>query len=374
MEALDFFVTHRRALHQIPELGFECEQTALYLEKQLQSWGYTTFRLAKTGVIAVKQGREKGAIGFRSDIDALPVTEETNLAFSSKTKGNMHACGHDGHMSILLRFAYETSLLPSFKKSLVFVFQPAEEGPGGAKVLIEENLIDRFSIEMMFGLHVYPNLKAGQLGLVDGPMMASSMEFIIDLNGKSAHAASPHESLDAMVAQAMLIQAYQSIPSRSVDPLDTCVLTVGTIHGGEAQNVIAKNIQLKGTVRAFSEDVFSVVEKRMIDIHEGIELSTGVKIKAQMNRTYPAVINDSSLYQDVKRLLDPSKVVLLRPMMFAEDFSYYQKAVPGFFVMMGIQTDTNGKYPLHHAMFDFDESVLKTGSDYFMTLANHFAQ
>ncbi len=373
MNRLDFLKTHRQALHQIPELGLECELTATYLEKQLHSFGYTTKRYAKTAVIAFKQGKVNQAIAFRSDTDALPIKEATSHNFKSKHQGHMHACGHDAHMSMVLRLAYELKD-EDLEKSILFVFQPGEEGPGGARILVQEGLFEDYNVEAIFGLHVYYGVESGKIGLVNGPMLASSDEVLIEVTGKSAHAAAPHDGIDAILASTHLIQAYQSIVSRTLNPLDTCVLTIGTIEGGEAQNILAGQVKMTGTIRAFTEDVFELAERRVSEINEGIEKSFGVKVKAQLNRTYPPVNNPQDLFDKVKASLNEDDYVILQPMMFAEDFSFYQEAIPGFFAMLGINGYGSGQYPLHHAQFDLDERSLETGVEYYKKIVDTFAR
>lgn len=358
---LSYLIETRRALHQIPEIGFELHQTSAFIQNELRSFGYEPIIMAKTGVIAIKTGQSTEAIAFRSDMDALNVTEQTQAKFSSLHDGQMHACGHDAHMAMLLAFAKSVAHLKPFKHTLVFVFQPAEEGPGGAKVLIEEGLIERFHITKIFGLHVFPGLTEGTIGLADGPMMAQSLELEFTIQGKSAHAAEPHEGIDALVGAAQLILAIQGIVSRNVDPLDTAVITLGTINGGEASNIIAQNVTLKGTARGFKPEVMALLRKRLSEICEGVALSSGCAIHAKMTDTYPAVINDSELYKAISSHLTCPKVIV-KPKMFAEDFSYYQKNVPGLFAFVGTRNDAlNLIHPLHSCFFNLNEAALLTG-------------
>lgn len=373
MERLEFLETHRRNLHQIPELGLECELTATYIEKQLHSFGYETKRYAKTAVIAFKQGEVDLALAFRSDTDALPINEANHHEYVSHHSGHMHACGHDAHMSMLLRLADELKD-EKLHKSILFIFQPGEEGPGGARVLIEEGLFKDYEVEAIFGLHVYHALEAGQIGLIDGPMLAMSGEVIVNVEGKGAHAAAPHDGIDAILASSQLIQAYQSIVSRNVNPLETCVLTIGTIHGGEAQNILAGHVQMTGTIRAFDEDLFQYVEKRMEEIGQGVALSQNVKVTTIIKRTYPPVVNPHHLYEMVKNALDKDDYTLLKPMMFAEDFSFYQQVLPGFFAMIGINGYGKGQFPLHHPEFDLDEKALVNGVKYYKAIVDKYAR
>lgn len=372
MNILERLSTHRKALHPIPELGFECIKTSAYIEAQLQALGYTTQRYAKTGVVAHKQGKSNRCIAFRSDMDGLPIHEESDYAYPSLHPCTMHACGHDGHMSTLLSFAElikeeETDL------SVLFIFQPAEEGPGGAQVMIEEGLFEDYPCEAIFGLHLDPSLEMGKIGFVKGEMMASSVELKIHIQGQSAHAASPQEGIDAIFVASQAISAYQSIVSRSLDPKETCVLSLGTIEGGEAQNVIAKSVSMKGTIRAYQDPIFDLALSRLHQIHQGLEAMYGVKIQMEAIRTYPAVINDAKLFRLIYSNFEASKSKRIPKMMFAEDFSDYQKVIPGLFVMLGIK-DEYAVFPLHHAKFNFREEALLTGVDYYRSVLDIYSK
>jgi hippurate hydrolase len=362
----------RRHLHQIPEIGFDCFITSAYLQKELRSFGYEPIIMAKTGVIAVKPGKSKDAIAFRSDMDALNVLEQTQVDFESLTKGQMHACGHDGHMATLLAFAKSVAHLEPFNHSLVFVFQPAEEGPGGARVMVEEGLIERFNITKIFGLHVFPGLNEGIIGLAKGPMMAQSMEIEIHIQGKSAHAAEPHEGTDALICAAQLILAAQSIVSRNVDPLETAVITFGTIKGGEAPNIIPQEVILTGTARAFNPQVMSLIHQRLEAIFNGLSITTGCQIKASLIDTYPPVLNDEALYDRLSENLT-CKTQVIKPKMFAEDFSYYQQKVPGLFAFVGTRNELkNYIYPVHSCFFNFDEEALMSGVEFYTQVLHIF--
>ena len=361
----------RRELHQIPELGFDLPKTHAYVYNALKAMGYKPFTMAKTGIIVYKEGTLKEAIAFRADMDALPIQEALMSEHHSSHPGQMHACGHDGHMAMVLGLA-EWAKDKTFKHSLLFVFQPAEEGPGGAKQLIEEGLFVKFKVKAMFGLHLYPNLKSGQLALIKGPMMAQTNEFDVVVHGLSAHGAQPHLGVDAMVIQAQLVLAMQSIVSRSVSPLDAAVVTLGTIQGGEARNIIPQQIELKGTIRCFSPKVFDTVKARIDAIVRGLELAYACKIDVLYKASYPPVINPDGLYAlvDARFLADEKTVI--EPMMFAEDFSFYQAKVPAFFAMLGARNETlDHIYPLHHGHFNFEESVLEVGLDYYQRILEH---
>ena len=354
--------THRQYLHQIPELGF-CEfQTSAYLKEQLEKLGYEVYSTAKTGILAYRKGVSEECIAFRSDMDGLSITEETNVDFASTIEGQMHACGHDGHMSILLGFATYVSTLSSLKKSLLFIFQPAEEGPGGAEVIVKEGILKRFNVKSIFGLHIYPEIEEGKFGLRPGAMTAQTGELDLMIEGVGGHGAMPHKSNDALIVAAQLINSYQSIISRNLNPIEAGVLTIGTINGGERRNIIAQKVELTGTIRAFSEDVHEMIKKRMIEINHGLELMFNVKVSTQFTDMYPSIMNDPSLFDLISQSKLGEHLIEIDPMMIAEDFSYYQKEVPGLFFMLGSRNEALGyTYPLHHAKFNFSERVMVDG-------------
>lgn len=354
--------THRQYLHQIPELGF-CEfQTSAYLKEQLKKLGYEVYSTAKTGILAYRKGVSEECIAFRSDMDGLSITEETNVDFASTIEGQMHACGHDGHMSILLGFATYVSTLSSLKKSLLFIFQPAEEGPGGAEVIVKEGVLKKFNVKSIFGLHIYPEIEEGKFGLRPGAMTAQTGELDLMIEGVGGHGAMPHKSNDALIVAAQLINSYQSIISRNLNPIEAGVLTIGTINGGERRNIIAQKVELTGTIRAFSEDVYEMIKKRMNEINHGLELMFNVKVSTQLTDMYPSIMNDPSLFDLISQSKLGEHLIEIDPMMIAEDFSYYQKEVPGLFFMLGSRNEALGyTYPLHHAKFNFSERVMVDG-------------
>lgn len=361
---------YRRDLHQIPELAFDLYLTSAYVKKELEQMGYQTISAAKTGLIAVKKGKSDEAIAFRSDMDALPVTELTNVTFPSKHEGKMHACGHDGHMSMLLGFADYVSKLKDLNKTIVFIFQPAEEGPGGAKVIIEEGIFEQFKISKIFGIHLYPGLQEGLYGLVNGPMMAQNGEFNIIVHGKSAHGAQPHLGNDAVLAASHLVTQYHSIISRFLDPLDPAVITIGTMHGGEARNIIAQDIKMTGTIRSFNQNVYEKIKKKMRDIDLGVSKSFDVEVNNDIIDYYPPVVNDAKLFNLLQSSMDSNEYEILKPMMFAEDFAFYQQKVPGMFVMLGTKNDALGyTHPLHSCYFNFDEKVLIKGVELYIRIS-----
>jgi amidohydrolase len=360
---------YRIDLHQIPELAFDLFKTHAYVKHALEQMGYQTETVAKTGLIAVKEGKVKESIAFRSDMDALPVTELSKHLFPSKHEGKMHACGHDGHMAMLLGFADTVSKMNNLNQTVVFIFQPAEEGPGGAKVIIEAGIFEKYHIQKIYGIHLYPGLEEGKYGLANGPMMAQNGEFNLTIKGKSAHGAQPHLGYDAILASGALITQYHSIISRYIDPLDPAVITIGTIQGGEARNIIAQEVKMTGTIRSFNTNIYTLLKQKMRDMDCGIEHSYQVKVTNDIIDYYPPVLNDEHLFNQLKQHLNRSQYEILRPMMFAEDFAFYQQKVPGLFVMLGTKNERLGFiHPLHSCYFDFDESVLIKGVELYQMI------
>lgn len=357
---------YRMDLHQIPELGFQEFKTQKYIKQELLNLGFIVEEVAKTGLIGIKKGKTKEAIAFRSDIDGLPVLEKTNLPFSSIHEGKMHACGHDGHMSILLGFANFIANL-ELEKTIVLIFQPAEEGPGGAKEIVESGILNKYHVKKIFGLHLFPEIPQGKIGLTKGTLMAQVGEFDITINGVSAHGAMPQKGIDSIYVASQLIQTVQSIVSRNINPINGAVVTIGKISGGEARNIIAKNVVLNGTMRTFSEDVYNVIKKRLIEIIQGLEKMFDVKIDFVFRDMYPALINNEDLYYLIKDILTTDEVVELEPLMIAEDFSFYLQEIPGYFCMLGTRTD---KYyhPLHSSFFNFNDEVMYRGVELYIQI------
>ena len=366
--------TWRRQLHQIPELGLACDKTHDYLVDALTQMGYAPLTMAKTGVIVFKQGQIDEAIAFRSDMDGLPIPESLSHDFKSIHPGNMHACGHDGHMSMLLGLA-DYCKDKDFVHSLLFVFQPAEEGPGGAQVLIDEGLFKRFNVKAMYGLHLYPEVNEGLISLLDGPMLAQTNEFDVLIEGKAAHGAQPHRGIDAIVVSAQLMQGIQNLVARMNNPIEPLVVTVGKINGGEARNIIAPSVRLEGTIRCFNPEVFQSVKTQLEKLAESLNVQTGATLKLIFKGSYPPVINPHSLYEVAREVVPSSQQKAIDPMMFAEDFSFYQQEVPAFFAMIGSRNESKGYvYPLHHDRFNFDERILDEGVKYYQNILAFYEQ
>ncbi len=349
----------RRELHQIPETGFETKQTLDYVVAKLTAFGYDTFdfSLAKNSVVVqLRVNDESTSIGFRSDMDALPLKEETNRSFAS-TGTNSHACGHDGHMAALLGLCkYVIDHKDHIKKNITFVFQPAEEGPGGAKVMIENGLFTLYPMECIFGVHLMGEVEAGRIACKAGPMMARNGELFVDITGKGTHGATPHLGSDAIVAGSAFVSALQSITSRNINPLHSSVVTIGTFHAGSAENIIAETCAMKGTIRSFQDEAYEKIKERIQEIAEGVSKTYNVTIDAKIVDYYFVVDNDEKLYKLLEDVLQDDLQVV-EPKMVAEDFSFYQKEIPGLFYYIGTHTDQYDQN-LHSAKFDFDETVL----------------
>jgi amidohydrolase len=363
----------RRRLHQIPEIAFDLYKTQAVLKEYLTEYGYTFEEVASTGLVAVKKGKSDASIAFRADMDALNVLEQTNVDFKSTHEGKMHACGHDGHMTILLGFAKYLSQLKNLNKSVVLIFQPAEEGPGGSRLIVEEGILKKYKVEAVFGFHLFPALEEEKIGLVDGPMMAMAGEMDITIHGKSAHGAEPHKGTDAIVVASQLVQAYNTIVSRNLDPLESAVVTIGTIQGGEARNIIANTVNLTGTIRTFNPAIYARIKERMLQMNQGLETMYDLKIDMELRDLYPPVINHTGLYQLMDNLLSDNEKVMIKPMMLSEDFSYYQEAVPGIFMMLGSRNEEKGYiHPLHSCYFNFDEKILLKGIETYIRICQTF--
>jgi len=364
IDKLELAIRHRRALHQIPEVGFQEVETQRYILSALKDLdGVVVESIAETGVLAWIRGESEKSIAFRADMDALEVTEKTGLAFASSHKGRMHACGHDGHMTMALLLAQLLSeQRHRLKKSVLILFQPAEEGPGGAKVLVESGIFEKYHVESIFGYHLFPEVASGLFATKSGPLMAMTGEFDIEIIGKSAHGAMPHLGKDALLAASSLVSVLQSVVSRNIKPTESAVLTVGKMISGEKRNVIAGHARLEGTFRAFSKDVFETSLSRMEAIVNGVAKGYDCEAEIEVRPMYPPVLNDPALADLFIEAVGRDNVLDIEPQMLAEDFSYYQEAVPGLFVFVGCRDASQGHlFGLHHECFNFDENVLING-------------
>ncbi len=367
---LDYAVNTRRALHRIPEVGFELYKTHQYIMDELKKLRPDMLdSLADTGIKAVWYAENaQETIGFRADMDGLNVLEQNETDYVSTHVGKMHGCGHDGHMTMLLTLA---KLIAKHRNELKFnvvlLFQPAEEGWGGAAAMIEDGALENPRIDRIYGIHLWPTVPKGKIGVRWGNMMARSCEFDIYAQGVSAHGASPQMGIDAIVASAELITMLQSAITRSVDPHQDALLTIGRITGGSARNVIADRVEMNGTLRVFSSEVYDNLMHRIHAMTDGVALATGAKFEVYERIQYPSVENPRPLVEDLYTYTGMEDIVLVEPAMAAEDFACYQQQIPGVFMWLGIQGGKNDQ-PLHNCRFDFDEDVLLVGVEVYRRL------
>ena len=369
----------RRDIHQHPELLYDVHRTSAFVADRLREFGCDEVAtgLGRTGVVGVIKGRKpagKGdikVIGLRADMDALPIEEATNLDYASKTPGKMHACGHDGHTAMLLGAARYLAETRNFAGDAVVIFQPAEEGGAGAAAMIKDGLMDRFGIEQVYGMHNGPGIPIGSFAIRSGPVMAATDAIDIAIEGLGGHAARPHKCIDSVLVGAQLITALQSIVSRTVDPLDSAVISMCEFHAGNARNVIPQTAELRGTVRTLTPEVRALVEKRVREVVAGVAQITGAKINLVYERGYPVTVNHPAqtdvATQVAKQIAGEQQVHEMPPMMGAEDFSYMLEARPGAFIFCG-NGDSAG---LHHPAYNFNDEAIVFGTSYWIKLVEN---
>lgn len=365
---VDDVITLRRDLHMHPELGFEEHRTAAIVAERLRRIGYeVSTEIGRTGVVGVLRGAKPGkTIMLRADMDALPVTEETEHGFRSQFEGRMHACGHDGHVAMLLGAA---ALIADRKSELAgtlcLVFQPAEEGQGGAAAMIADGLFERFGIERAYGLHLSSKYPSGTLGFREGPMYASSDSIEISVNGVGGHGSAPHDAVDPIYAAANFITLVQQVVSRHVDPLQPAVVTVGSIHAGTIHNVIPRACRMLGTVRTFSDDVRNAMPERIERVLRACCDASGATYDFEYLWRYPVTANDAAQTQYARalstRTFGKSRTFDAAQLMGSEDFSFYAQQVPACFYTLGCSHNATTSHPHHSSLFDIDESALATG-------------
>lgn len=366
---LDILRQTRRDLHQIPEIGFDLEKTSGYIKHRLVEMGYEPISTAKTGWIVRIPGEVEDAIAFRSDMDGLEITEAADHTFGSEHPGRMHACGHDGHMTMLLGLASYLAACPKPGKTIILIFQPAEEGPGGAEVILKEGLLEHYRIKEIYGIHLYPGLPEGTIGLCKGPCFARSGEFDIKIEGVSAHAGLPHQGRDALLAGAALASELQSIGGRFLDPLEAYVLNIGTFNSGEARNIVAHAASLTGTIRSYSQASHEVIKTKIREMASGVGLSYSVKTEVIIRDSYPEVNNDPALVDKLIKSFQHTQYEMVKPLMLSEDFAYYQIEIPGVFMLLGTGNEAKGfTHALHSEKFDFNEAVLGKGIEVYVNL------
>lgn len=361
-------VSVRREIHRHPEAGFEEATTAGIVERELDQIGVEHRRLAKTGVVGVIRGAKLGkTAGLRADMDALPITEQSGEPFSSEVPGMMHACGHDAHTAMLLGAARELmATRDSLEGNVVLLFQPAEEGPGGALPMIEQGAMDDPKIDAVVMLHVDSRYEPGTIGITSGPTNAAADELYITVKGVGGHGAAPHRAVDAIPCAAAVVLALQNIAAREVDPLGNVVVTIGTIEGGYRNNVIADVVKMSGTIRTFDPELRKTMEGRIRRIVEGVTSAYGAKAEIKIIYGYPPVINDPHLalaFEGYMAQEAPSISVVHPPSgMGAEDFAYFAERVPGLLIRLGVRNEAIGAvHYVHSPQFKLDEAAFPTG-------------
>ena len=375
----------RRDIHAHPELCFEEVRTADLVAAKLTQWGIPLHRgMGKTGVVGIVHGRDGGAcgrgVGLRADMDALPMQEFNTFAHASQAPGKMHACGHDGHTAMLLAAAQYLASHRDFDGTVYLIFQPAEEGGGGARVMMDDGLFTRFPMEAVFGMHNWPGMPAGTMAVSAGPVMASTSEFKITIRGKGSHAAMPHMGIDPVPIACQVVQGFQSIVSRNKKPLDAGVISVTMIHAGEASNVVPDACELQGTVRTFTTEVLDLIERRMRQVAEHTCAAHEARCEFELVRNYPPTVNSPAeaafARQVMVDILGEDKVLAQEPTLGGEDFAYMLQAKPGAYCFIangdgGHRDMGHGAGPctLHNPSYDFNDALIPLGATYWVRLA-----
>lgn len=382
----------RRDIHAHPELCFQEVRTADVVAKKLTEWGIPIHRgMGTTGVVGIVHGRDAGkcgrGVGLRADMDALPMQESNHFAHASTHPGKMHACGHDGHTAMLLAAAQHFSKNREFDGTVYLIFQPAEEGGGGAREMIKDGLFEKFPMEAVFGMHNWPGAPVGTFAISAGPVMASSNEFRITIRGKGSHAAMPHLGLDPVPVACQMVQAFQTIISRNKKPVDAGVISVTMIHAGEVSNVVPDYCELQGTVRTFSIDVLDLIEKRMKTIAKHTCAAFEARCEFEFVRNYPPTINSDAeadfARQVMSDLVGAANVRVQEPTMGAEDFAYMLQARPGAYCFISNGDGAHranyeggghdaGPCTLHNPNYDFNDALIPLGGSYWVQLATRW--
>jgi len=369
----DDAIEWRHHLHAHPELMFDVHDTARFVEDRLRAFGCdeVVTGLGRTGVVGVIKGdRGNGeTIGFRSDMDALPIRESVDRPHKSTIDGKMHACGHDGHMAMLLGAARHLCETRDFAGTVVVIFQPAEEGGGGGREMVQDGMMERFSIDRVFGMHNMPGIPVGSFGIRPGPFFAATDEFRVTVKGKGGHAAMPHKTVDPIVVGAQIIQGFQTIASRVTDPLSSIVVSVTMFNAGHAHNVIPHEAVLAGTLRTLCAENRALGEERMRKIARGIAQANDADVDFAFYRGYPVTVNHEEetwiAQQAAGQVVGTSMVTVAEPLMGGEDFAYMLEARPGAMILIG-NGDSAG---LHHPAYDFDDEAIGWGISYWASLA-----
>ena len=366
----DEVIEIRRDLHKHPEVGFDLDRTSKKVANKLKDLGFEVkTNIGKTGVVGLLKGDNSGpTIALRADMDALPMNESTDLDFSSVEEGKMHACGHDGHTAILLGVAMVLAeIKDKLNGNVKLIFQPAEEGPGGAEPMIKDGVMKNPEVDAIFGLHIWLEMDAGKVGVKKGPLFASIDEFDIKVKGDSAHGASPHQGVDAIAVTAEVINSLQSIVSRKINPIDSAVITIGKIEGGYVRNVIADKVKLEGTVRALDSEVRKQLENEIYKKVKNICLASDADYEIDYRHLYPPLFNDEKMTELIRNnaieVMESKNVIdVEEPTMGGEDFAYFLKKVPGTFFLLGGKNEKKEiTAPHHNTHFTFDEDIMVDG-------------
>ncbi|KHO61116.1 peptidase M20 [Thermoanaerobacter sp. YS13] len=357
----------RRKIHMYPELGFEETKTSEVVYDYLKNLGIEVKRIAKTGVVGTLKGNGSKTIAIRADMDALPIQEENDVEYASQIPGRMHACGHDVHTAILLGTAkLLANMRDKLKGNVKFIFQPAEETTGGALPMIEEGVLENPKVDAIIGLHVDPELQVGQIGITYGKAYASSDMIDIIVKGKSSHGAEPHKSVDAIVIAANIVNILQTVVSRKANPLSPIVLTIGTIEGGYARNIIADKVRMSGIIRMMEEEKRDEIVEMVEKICDNTAKVMGGEVEFRRTRGYPCLVNHKGMTDLIKEtafpLLGEGNVIEVAPTMGVEDFAYFLQKVPGSFYKLGCGNKEKGiDKPIHNNQFNIDEECIKIG-------------
>lgn len=379
-------VTWRRQIHQKPELGFQEKITAEFISQKLRSWGIAhQIGVAETGIVATIEGKKPSTLShppvlaIRADMDALPVREENEVEYKSQHPGLMHACGHDGHVAIALGTAHHLARHPeTFAGTVKIIFQPAEEGPGGAKPMVEAGVLENPQVDAIIGLHLWNNLPVGTVGVRAGALMAAVERFHCVISGKGGHGAMPHQTIDPILVAAQVVTTLQTIVARNIDPIEAAVVTVGSLHAGTTDNVIPHQAEMMGTVRYFHPQYAGYFHQRIEQIIQGICQSHGASYEFNYQEFYPPVINHPEITELVRGaalevIETPVGIVPECQTMGGEDMSFFLQAIPGCYFFLGAaNAEKKLNFPHHHPCFDFDETVLAVGVEIFTRCVEKF--
>ena len=379
-EMKDWLIEIRRTIHMHPELGFEEVETSKLVAEWLERFGLRVRKgVATTGVIGLLQGKRPGkTVAIRADMDALPMEEARPVPYASKIKGKMHACGHDAHVAMLLGVARFFSSIPDrVKGNIKWIFQPAEEGGGGGRLMVEEGALEDPKVDAIFGTHVFPLLPSGMVGYYEREGLAASDRFSVKIIGKGGHGAFPHLCKDPVLAAGHFITQVHSIVSRNINPIESAVITIGKVSGGTASNIIPDEVELVGTVRSLTPQVQEELKRRIEEVARGIAQSFDMDYRYDFEYGYPMLINDPEMAKLSARAcakgVGEENVVAVKPSMGGEDFSYYLQKVPGAFFRLGNRNEAKGTiHPYHSSLFDVDEDILPLGVEMFVRIIDEY--